>query len=86
MASGTPVITSNVSSMPEVAGGAALLVDPASVDELASALVHLLNDEALRQDLRARGLARSREFSWRRVARETAAVYRRAGCGETPES
>ena len=86
MGSGTPVITSNVSSMPEVAGDAALLVDPASVDELASALVRLLTDEALRQGLRARGLARSREFSWQRVARDTAAVYRQVGCGETPRS
>ena len=86
MASGTPVITSNVSALAEVAGDAALLIDPASVDELASALVRLLEDEALRHDLRARGLARSREFNWRRVARDTAAVYRRVGCGETPES
>lgn len=86
MASGTPVITSNVSSMPEVAGDAALLVDPASVDEMASALVRLLTDEALRQDLRARGLARSREFSWQRVARDTVSVYRQVGCGATGKS
>lgn len=78
MASGTPVITSDRSSMVEVAGEAALLVNPEDVEELASALVRILSDEALRGDLRARGLARSREFSWQRTAQQTVAVYRRA--------
>lgn len=86
MASGTPVITSNLSSMPEVAGDAALLVDPASVDELASALVRMLSDDALRRDLGARGLARSRGFNWLRVAGDTAAVYRRVADGKAPRS
>lgn len=78
MACGVPVVTSRVSSLPEVAGDAALLVDPASVAELADALVRLLTNEALAVDLRQRGLARSATFSWQRTAQETAAVYRRA--------
>lgn len=78
MACGAPVITSRVSSLPEVAGDAALLVDPTSIAELADALARLLTDKALADDLRQRGLARSATFSWQRTAQETAAVYRRA--------
>ena len=77
MASGTPVITSNRSSMAEVAGDAAVLVNPESVEGLAGALRRVLSDEQLRHELRARGLARSRQFTWERTARETVAVYRR---------
>jgi glycosyltransferase involved in cell wall biosynthesis len=76
MACGTPVITSNVTSLPEVAGEAALLVDPKSEDEVAAALDRLLNDPALRAKMRDLGTARSREFTWRRMADETVAVYR----------
>ena len=76
MACGTPVITSNVTSLPEVAGEAALLVDPKSEDELATALDRLLNDSALRTKMRDLGTARSRHFTWRRMADETVAVYR----------
>ena len=79
MASGVPVITSDRSSMKEVAGEAAVLIDPENVQDLASALKRVLSDGGLRQDLRRRGLARSREFRWERTARETAAVYRRFG-------
>jgi glycosyltransferase involved in cell wall biosynthesis len=79
MACGTPVITSDTSSMPEVAGDAALLVDPGSVDAIASALRQVLLDMGLRQSLCQRGLARSRQFTWERTARETAAVYRQMG-------
>lgn len=75
MACGTPVITSNTSSMPEVAGEAAELVTPTDTDELASALTRVLDDEALRLDMRARGLERSGEFTWERCARETVGVY-----------
>ncbi|OGO05361.1 MAG: hypothetical protein A2Y73_04860 [Chloroflexi bacterium RBG_13_56_8] len=75
MACGCPVITSNVSSLPEVAGEAAILVDPYSVDELANAIQKLLDDESLAGDLRQRGLTRARLFSWERCAKETAAVY-----------
>ncbi len=76
MACGTPVITTNVSSLPEVTGDAALLVDPRSEAELAAAMLRLAGDSQLRQDLRERGLARAKEFSWQRTVSETLAVYR----------
>jgi glycosyltransferase involved in cell wall biosynthesis len=76
MACGTPVLTSDGSSLSEVAGGAALLVDPRSEDAIAEGLLRLASDGALREALRARGLARARSFSWERTARETIAVYR----------
>ncbi|MDI3339562.1 MAG: glycosyltransferase family 1 protein [Sphaerobacter sp.] len=78
MACGTPVITSDTSSLPEVAGDAALLVDPRDVDALAAGIERIMGDAPLRATLRARGLARARAFSWERTARETAAVYRAA--------
>jgi glycosyltransferase involved in cell wall biosynthesis len=77
MACGCPVIASNTVSLPEVAGDAAVLVDPADADALAERLRAVLRDELLRQDLRAKGLARAAQFSWERTARETVAVYRR---------
>jgi glycosyltransferase involved in cell wall biosynthesis len=64
MACGTPVVTSNVSSLPEVAGGAALLVDPYDPVSIADGMMQALSDESLRRDLIQRGLARAREFSW----------------------
>jgi glycosyltransferase involved in cell wall biosynthesis len=75
MACGTPVVTSDGSALAEVAGDAALLVDPRDTDALARALERLLADEALRAELRARGLERAGDFSWERAARETLAVY-----------
>jgi len=77
-ACGTPVLTSNTSSLPEAAGDGALMVDPYDVEELAAGLDRLLTDEPLRHELRERGLAHARQFSWPRTARETACVYRRA--------
>ena len=77
MACGTPVVCSNTSSLPEVAGDAALLVDPLEVDALTDALGRVLRDPALAADLRARGLAQAARFSWARAAEETLAVYRR---------
>jgi len=71
MALGTPVVTSDVSSMPEVAGDAALLVDPHDVDGLASALASVLTDDALHASLREKGLERVKRFNWERCARET---------------
>ena len=76
MACGTPVITSTVSSLPEVAGEAALTVDPTSSDAIRAALESLLSNPALREDLRARGLAQAAKFTWDRAARETLLVYR----------
>lgn len=67
-ASGTPVITSAATSMPEIAGDAALLVDPADTGSIADAMVLLDNSAELRARLRTRGLARAAEFTWDRVA------------------
>jgi glycosyltransferase involved in cell wall biosynthesis len=66
MACGTPVVTSNVSSLPEVVGDAALLVDPTSVEDIAGGIERVLSDEALRSELVARGHVRARGFSWER--------------------
>lgn len=77
MACGTPAITSNISSMPEVAGGAALLVNPYSVGEIAAAMGEIARDGKLRSHLQAMGLARAKEFSWEKTGRETAAILDR---------
>jgi glycosyltransferase involved in cell wall biosynthesis len=78
MARGIPVACSNVSSLPEVAGDAALLFDPHDEPAIAGALRRLLDDEPLRERLHARGLARAGEFTWRRTARLTLESYRHA--------
>jgi len=75
MASGTPVVTSNVSSLPEVAGGAALLVDPYDPQAIADGIARVLCDETLRRDLRAKGLARARQFSWEASVRRVREIY-----------
>lgn len=75
MASGTPVVTSNVSSLPEVVGDAALLVDPYDCEAIAGAIRMALSDEALRADLRTRGLARAKEFSWAKAAARVRKIY-----------
>lgn len=77
MACGTPVICANASSLPEVVGDAALLIDPLDGASLQHALRHLSADTALQESLRAQGLARSATFSWRRAAQETLSVYAR---------
>jgi glycosyltransferase involved in cell wall biosynthesis len=75
MACGAPVVTSNTSSLPEVAGEAALLVDPNSVEALARAMRDVLDNRALRHDLRARGPKQAAKFSWEKAARETLTIY-----------
>ena len=75
MASGTPVVTSNVSSLPEVAGDAAVLVDPYHAEAIADGIERVLCDEALRRDLRVKGLARARQFSWEDSARRVRKIY-----------
>jgi glycosyltransferase involved in cell wall biosynthesis len=75
MASGTPVVTSNVSSLPEVAGDAAILVDPYDTGSIVDGLRRVLTDPALAADLRARGLARARAFSWEQSVRKTHRLY-----------
>ena len=76
MACGTPVVSGDRSSLPEVVGDAGVLVDPGSTEAVAEALRTLLGSPELRQDLSARGLERSRLFTWERCAEATAAVYR----------
>ena len=78
MARGVPVACSNASSLPEVAGQAALMFDPHDEEQIAQALRRLLADGELRERLRALGLARARQFTWQRTARLTLASYRRA--------
>jgi len=78
MACGAPVITSNTTSMPEVAGEAALLIDPLSQAELQAAMVRICDDSDLRRTMREAGQQRASCFSWERMAAETMCVYRRA--------
>jgi len=75
MAAGTPVITSRVSSLPEVAGDAALLVNPYNVDEIAEAMYKLFTDASFRDKLRQKGKERSKQFTWRKCAQKTLKVY-----------
>ncbi len=82
MQCGTPVLTGNLTSLPEVVGDAGLLIDPFDTGALANALARLIDDPHLRADLRARGLERARAFNWQETARRTLEVYRRiAECG-----
>ena len=76
MACGCAVVCADAASLPEVAGDAALLVDPRNPREIAAALQTLLEDEALRRTLQQRALRRAAQFSWTRTGKETLAVYR----------
>ncbi len=76
MACGAPVVTSNRTSLPEVLGDAGLLVDPDDPDDIANAVRILLTDTSRRVSMASAGLNQARQFTWRRTARETAAVYR----------
>jgi glycosyltransferase involved in cell wall biosynthesis len=78
MACGTPVITSNRGAMAEVAGGAALLVDPEDLESLTAGLERITGDGELRASLASAGLRRAGQFSWAAAARSTVAVYRAA--------
>jgi glycosyltransferase involved in cell wall biosynthesis len=77
MSCGAPVLTGNLTSLPEVVGDAGLTVDPFDTDALAEALARLIDDDALRANLSRRGLERARHFDWRDTARMTLQVYRR---------
>jgi glycosyltransferase involved in cell wall biosynthesis len=79
MASGTPVVTSNVSSLPEVVGDAALLVDPTDPSAIADAMRRVLTDPILAAEMSARGLARARTFSWEQAATRIRAIYQDVG-------
>lgn len=76
MSAGCPVVTSNISSLPEIAGAAALTVDPNDPAQIAAAMEQVLSSPDLAQRLRREGRRRARAFSWERCASETAAVYR----------
>ena len=81
MACGCPVITSNCSAMPEVAGGAALLVDPRDTGQIAAAVRRVAQDRGLAANLRARGLARAAALDWRAFAAANLTLYRRVLSG-----
>ena len=81
MACGTPVVTSNTSSLPEVVGDSGLLVDPTDAEEIAQAMQRLLTDSSLQDELTNKGLERARAFTWQRTARETVEVYDRVLSG-----
>jgi glycosyltransferase involved in cell wall biosynthesis len=76
MACGAPVITSNISSLPEVVGEAGLLIDPEDIQAMAEAMERVLADEDLPEAMRAAGLAQARRFSWQEAARHTVDSYR----------
>jgi glycosyltransferase involved in cell wall biosynthesis len=78
MACGTPVVTSNVSSLPEVAGDAALLVDPHSTDDLVDAIRKGLRDEGLRSAMRQKGLVQASRFSWEKSAQQALTLFEEA--------
>lgn len=74
MACGTPVLTSSVTAMPEIAGGAAILVDPTNVEAIADGLKRMASDEGLRRTLSARGLERAKAFSWQSTSERVRAA------------
>ncbi len=75
MACGTPVITSNCTSIPEITGDAAMLIDPWSSNEIAGALSRLIGNPDVKRDLAQKGCSQARKFSWRQTAEATFAVY-----------
>jgi glycosyltransferase involved in cell wall biosynthesis len=84
MASGTPVICSNVSSLPEVAADAAILVDPMDTEQISQALERVLRDAELRRDLIQRGLRQAKRFTWEACARQTLEILEVAGKATSP--
>ncbi len=82
MASGTPVLTSNTSSLPEVVGDAGVLVDPQNADEIARAMLKVLRDKGLQEEMRKRGIERAKRFTWQGAAEETVRVYEEVMRGE----
>jgi glycosyltransferase involved in cell wall biosynthesis len=78
MSCGTPVLVSNSTSLPEVVGDAGLMVDPFDTEAIGDGLIRLVEDSALRQNLRSLGLARSKQFSWDKTAQQTWQVLEEA--------
>ena len=79
MASGAPVITSNTSSMPEVAGDAALLVDPFKPEEITAAMIRVVADKDLKADMVSKGFVQAAKFSWKAMAQHVLEIYREIG-------
>jgi len=79
MACGVPVITSNTSSMPEIAGTGALIIDPFKPEEITDALIRLLDDHDLRNELVQNGYLQAARFSWKAMAQNVLQVYREIG-------
>lgn len=75
MASGIPVITSNVTSMPEIGGDAVVIIDPLNVVELSNAITNILSNESLREEMIKKGLARSKDFTWSKMVEKTKNLY-----------
>ena len=82
MASGTPVVTSNLSSLPEVVGDAAVLVDPYDPQAIADGMYRVLSDPTLQADMKQKGLLRARQFSWEDSARKVREIYGIVGGGD----
>ena len=78
MKCGAPVIVGNKTSLPEVVGDAALMIDPFDVDAMAVAIKRVITDSDLRSQLRVKGLERAKQFDWKETAKQTLAVYERA--------
>jgi glycosyltransferase involved in cell wall biosynthesis len=76
MASGIPVLTSNISSLPEVAGDAAIMVDPYNLDEITDGLLRLITDTNLRNELTQKGLLRAKQFTWEKSATQLLSIYK----------
>ncbi len=76
-ASGTPVVTSNTSSMPEVGGGAAIYADPFNKDDLKRKVNSILNDSKLKKELIQKGLERAKQFTWEKTSEKTIALYKK---------
>ncbi len=81
MACGAPLVTANISTFSEVAGDAALMLDPHNTEAWMEGMLELLDNAERRQQLRQKGLARARQFSWERTAKETLAIYRKVTAG-----
>lgn len=79
MACGTPVLTSNISSLPEVVGNAGVLVDPYNIEDIAQAICRLISDPLLSQEYRKLGLDRASTFSWEKTAQKTLEIYEKIG-------
>ena len=79
MACGVPVITSNTSSMPEVAGEAALIIDPYNPEEITGALISLTSNQEQRDSLIGKGFLQAAKFSWRSMAENVLQIYREIG-------